>query len=316
MRSFILFFLLLSASPAFSAQLPGISEFIDEMVVRHQFKRDELERTFRRAERRQEVIDAMEKPATLKPWAEYRATFVNAQRIRDGLGFWDKHEAALQRAQREFGVPAEYIVGIIGVETLYGRQTGRFRALDALTTLAFDYPRRAPYFRAELEQFLLLAHEQDFNLLAINSSYAGALGIPQFMPGNYRKYALDYNYNGKVDLLHEPEDAIGSVANYFRHYGWRSGEPVALKAVVADPQKLVALTEVRPLAGWREDVGVSPQEGMEGVLPPAWLLDLTLAEGKEYWLVFENFDVLMRYNLSSYYAMSVHQLAQALRAAR
>jgi membrane-bound lytic murein transglycosylase B len=316
MRLISLFFLLLSSQPAFAAQLPGIPQFIDEMVERHHFKRADLERVFRRAERRPDVIEAIEKPATLKPWAEYRANFVNPQRIKDGLKFWKKNETYLNRAQRQFGVPAEYIVAIIGVETMYGKQTGRFRTLDALTTLAFDFPRRAPYFRAELEQYLLLASEQDFNLLAINSSYAGALGIPQFMPSNYRKYALDYNGNGQVDILHEPADAIGSVANYFKHYGWRNGEPVASRVRVAESDKLGDLLVARPVKGWTTDAGVTLDEKTGGILPPAWLLDLTLENGKEYWLAFENFDVIMRYNISSYYAMSVHQLAEALRASR
>lgn len=316
MRLISLFFLLLSSQAACAAELPGIPQFIDEMVERHHFKRADLERLFRRAERRPDVIEAIEKPATLKPWAEYRANFVNPQRIKDGLQFWKKNEIYLHRAQRQYGVPAEYIVAIIGVETMYGKQTGRFRTLDALTTLAFDYPRRAPYFRAELEQYLLLASEQDFDFLTINSSYAGALGIPQFMPSNYRKYALDYNGNGHVDILHEPADAIGSVANYFKHYGWRSGEPVAIQVRVAESGKLGDLLVARPVMGWTTDAGVALEGGEKGILPPAWLLDLTLESGKEYWLVFENFDVIMRYNISSYYAMSVHQLAQALRAAQ
>ncbi|MFA5370590.1 MAG: lytic murein transglycosylase B [Sideroxydans sp.] len=316
MKIFLPLSLLFLSVSVHAAELPGIPAFIDEMVTQHQFKRAELVRVFHRAEQRPDVIEAISKPATLKPWPEYRANFVNRERIEGGLKFWKKHEAVLARAQREFGVPAEYIVAIIGVETLYGRNTGRFRALDALTTLAFAYPRRADYFRSELEHYLLLAREQDFNLLEINSSYAGALGVPQFMPSNFRKYALDYNGNGHVDILHEAEDAIGSVANYFKHYGWRSGEPVAVLAKVNDTQKLGALTEVRPLMGWHTDAGVAPTAKMDGVLPPAWLLDLTLENGKEYWLVFENFDVIMRYNISSFYALSVHQLAEAMLEAR
>jgi len=316
MKIILTFFLLCSTLSVQAAELPGIPAFIDEMVARHHFKRAEMVRVFRRAEQRPDVIEAISKPATLKPWPEYRANFVNRERIGGGLKFWQKNGAALARAQREFGVPAEYIVAIIWVETQYGRNSGGYRALDALTTLAFSYPRRADFFRAELEQFLLLAREQDFNLLEINSSYAGALGIPQFMPGNFRKYALDYNGNGKVDILHEPADAIGSVANYFKHYGWRSGEPVALLAKITDPQQLGTLVEVKPLMGWRNDTGVAPAAKTDGVLPPAWLLDLTLEKDKEYWLVFENFDVIMRYNISSFYALSVHQLAQALRDGR
>ncbi|MDP2761759.1 MAG: lytic murein transglycosylase B [Sideroxyarcus sp.] len=316
MKIFTLFPLLFIAISVQAAELPGIPAFIDEMVVRHQFKRAELERVFHRAEQRPDVIEAISQPATLKPWPEYRANFVNRERIEGGLKFWKKNEKVLARAQREFGVAAEYIVAIIGVETLYGRNTGSFRTLDALTTLAFAYPRRADFFRAELEQFLLLAREQDFNLLEINASYAGALGIPQFMPSNFRKYALDYNGNAQVDILHEAADAIGSVGNYFKHYGWRRGEPVAVLANVTDVQRLGTLTEVRPVLGWRTDAGVVPAAKTDGVLPPAWLLDLTLENDKEYWLVFENFNVIMRYNISSFYALSVHQLAEALRAGR
>jgi membrane-bound lytic murein transglycosylase B len=311
-------FLLLVLLPTFShsADLPGIPAFIDEMVAKHQFKKVELERTFKRAEHRADVIEAISKPATLKPWAEYRATFVNQQRIDGGIKFWNKYESTLKRAEKQFGVPQEYIIAIIGVETLYGKNTGKFRTLDALTTLAFDYPKRESFFRSELEQYLLLVREQDFNLLSIQSSYAGALGIPQFMPSNFRKYALDFNGNHKIDILHEPEDAIGSVANYFKHYGWRTGEPVALQAKVADEQRLDVLSEVRPTFAWKVDAGVTPMDPTESILPPSWVLDLTFDTGKEYWLVFENFDVIMRYNTSSYYAMTVHQLAMELKAAK
>ena len=316
MKILLSLFLLPLSLFAQAADLPGIPAFIDEMVMQHQFKREELERAFRLAEQRPDVIEAISKPATLKPWPEYRANFINPERIEGGLKFWLKHTRILQRAEKQFGVPQEYIIAIIGVETLYGKNMGRFRTLDALTTLAFDYPRREDFFRAELEQYLLLAREQDFNLLAIQSSYAGALGIPQFMPSNFRKYALDYNGNGKVDILSEPEDAIGSVANYFRHYGWRNGEPVAMLAKVTDDKRLGSLIEMRPALAWRVDAGVTPVKNSDAFLPPAWLLDLTMESGKEYWLVFDNFNVIMRYNTSSFYAMSVHQLATALKAAR
>lgn len=313
-RSLILLLFLTPLAQA--ADLPGIPAFIDEMVTQHQFKREELERAFKHAEYRPDVIEAITKPATLKPWTEYRASFINPQRIDGGLAFWSKHAKALQRAEQQFGVPQEYILAIIGVETLYGRQMGKHRALDALTTLAFDYPRRADFFRSELKSYLLLAREQDFNLLAVQSSYAGALGIPQFMPSNFRKYALDYNGNGKIDLINEPEDAIGSVAHYFKHYGWRSGEPVAMLAKVKDDKRLGSPGEMRPVLSWGVDMGVTPLESGTAPLPPAWLLDLTVEQGKEYWLVFDNFNVIMRYNTSSFYAMTVHQLAMALKAAK
>lgn len=316
MKTLPVLLLILLPTLANSAELPGIPAFIDEMVTKHQFKKEELVRTFKRAEHKPDVIAAISKPATMKPWVEYRATFVNQQRIDGGIKFWNKYEATLKRAEKQFGVPQEYIIAIIGVETLYGKNAGKYRTLDALTTLAFDYPKREEFFRSELENYLLLVREQDFNLLSIQSSYAGALGIPQFMPSNYRKYALDYNGNRKVDILHEPEDAIGSVANYFKHYGWRAGEPVALQAKVADEKSLDVLTEVRPTFAWKADAGVTPMVATESILPPSWVLDLTFDTGKEYWLAFENFDVIMRYNISSYYAMTVHQLATELKAAK
>jgi membrane-bound lytic murein transglycosylase B len=201
------------------------------------------------------------------------------------------------------------------VETIYGHNAGRYLALDALTTLAFDFPRRADFFREELEQYLMLAREQGFDLLAIQSSYAGALGIPQFMPSSYRRYAVDHNGNGKIDLMNEPEDAIGSVANYLKQYGWQSGEPVALQSKVDDVKRLGTVGDVRPFIAWR-DAGVTPLKKPEGDMPPAWLQDFTVETGKEYWLVFNNFNVIMRYNNSNYYAMSVYQLADAVRRAR
>lgn len=298
-----------------AADLPGIPAFIDEMVEKHQFRREELQLAFRLAERRQDVIDAISAPATLKPWVEYRPNFINPQRISLGVRFWDKHERALRRAEKKYGVPQEIIVGVIGVETLYGNGTGRFRALDALTTLAFDYPRRADFFRDELEKYLLLAREQGFDLLSIQSSYAGALGIPQFMPSNYRRYAVDFNGNGKVDIMREPEDAIGSVAAYLRHYGWREGEPVTFLAKVEDANAAGGNGDSRPYLAWKE-AGVTTMEKQTGILPPAWLLDFTVMTGKEYWLVFNNFNVITRYNTSNFYAMSVHQLAEEVKRAR
>ena len=294
---------------------PEFRHFIDEMVAKHQFKREELQLAFRHAEYRPDVIDSITKPAILKPWVEYRPYFINPQRIDGGVQFWKKYSAALKRAEKQYGVPQEIIVGILGVETLYGRNAGRYLALDALTTLAFDYPRRADFFRDELAQYLLLAREQGFDLLAIQSSYAGALGIPQFMPSSYRRYAVDYNGNGKIDLMNEPEDAIGSVANYLKQYGWRKRRTGGAAEQGGGREATGTVGEVRPYIAWR-DAGVTPLKKPEGDMPPAWLLDFTVETGKEYWLVFSNFNVIMRYNNSNYYAMSVFQLADAIRRAR
>jgi membrane-bound lytic murein transglycosylase B len=299
---------------AHAADLPGIPAFIDEMVSKHQFKREELVLAFSHAEHRPEVIESITKPAILKPWVEYRPSFINPQRVDSGVQYWTKYSAALKRAEKQYGVPQEIILGVLGVETLYGRHPGRYRALDALTTLAFDYPRRAEFFRDELEQYLLLAREQGFDLLAVQSSYAGALGIPQFMPSSYRRYAVDFNGNGKIDIMNEPEDAIGSVANYLKQYGWRGSEPVAVLCKLEDEKRLGVVGESRPYLAWRE-AGILPLKKPEGDLPPAWMLDFTVESGKEYWLVFSNFNVIMRYNNSNFYAMSVFQLADAIRLA-
>jgi len=298
-----------------AVELPGIPAFIDEMVATHQFRREELQMAFSRAEYRADVIESISKPAILRPWVEYRPTFINPQRIEGGVQYWRKHASALKRAERKYGVPQEIILGIIGVETMYGRNAGRYLALDALTTLAFVYPRRAEFFRDELKYYLLLAREQGFDLLGIQASYAGALGIPQFMPSSYRRYAVDFNRNGKIDIMNEPEDAIGSVANYLKQFGWQSGEPVALLSKVEDEKRLGTVGDARPYIAWR-DVGVTPVKNHDGELPPAWLLDFTVESGKEYWLVFNNFNVIMRYNNSNFYAMSVYQLAEAIRRAR
>lgn len=310
----VLLLLFALPQPAHAATLPGIPEFIDEMVEKHNFERAELETVFERARHIPTVIEAISRPATIRPWQEYRASFVNPERIRLGLKFWDKHEAALQNAEREFGVPQEIILAVIGVETVYGLDVGTFLTLDALTTLAFDYPRRAKFFRSELENYLLLAREQQFDLLAVRGSYAGALGIPQFMPSSYRNYAVDFNGDHRVDLLREPYDAIGSVASYLKGYGWISGADIATPAQLVEPIPSGEIPTPRTVAAWSSG-GVQAAQSVnpEGL---ARLADFTVEGGKEFWLVFNNFEVITRYNNSDYYAMSVFQLAQAVKEAR
>jgi membrane-bound lytic murein transglycosylase B len=297
-----------------AADLPGIPQFIDEMVQKHQFNKEELGQLFKQVEYRTDIIAAITAPATIKPWVEYRALFLNPPRIDGGAAFWNQYAAVLKRAEQQYGVPQEIIVAVIGVETLYGRRTGKYRTLDALTTLAFDYPHRAEFFRNELAEYLLLAREQNFSLLDIKSSYAGALGIPQFMPSSYRKYTVDFNSNGKIDILNEPEDAIGSVANYLKQYGWKTGEPIAHFATLKNGYSVPVSADPRSLAAW-EEVGILPVTKPQTATPPAWLIDFTVESGKEYWLAYNNFKVITQYNNSSYYAMSVFQLAEILRSA-
>ena len=327
-----LIFLLLSFAvhPAAAATLPGIPEFIDEMVAKHKFKRAELVNAFNHAQQLPEVIEAISRPATLKPWPEYRAAFVNPERISLGLKFWKKYRRSLQAAERKYGVPQEIILAVIGVETVYGQDAGSFRTLDALTTLAFDYPPRADFFRKELENYLLLAREQQFDLLAMRGSYAGALGIPQFMPSSYRTYAVDFNGNHKIDLLHEPGDAIGSVASYLKGYGWNGGvrnksahlregdasPPVAVRVQVSADICPGDISTPRTVAAWSASGIVAGEQPVLDQDQTARLIDFTLADGKEFWLAFSNFDVIRSYNNSDYYAMSVFQLAEALQEAR
>ena len=281
------------------------------MVAKHQFKREELVTVFKEAQHRQDVIDAMNTPATLKPWLDYRATFIDQKRIDGGIKFWRKHADTLARATKMYGVPQEIIVAVIGVETMYGRHAGNYRTLDALTTLTFDYPRRVVFFRAELEEYLLLAREQGFNLLGIKASYAGALGIPQFMPSSYRKHAVDFDADGTIDLLKSADDAIGSVANYLKQYGWKADEPVAIRARIDNESRPNDVGAARSIAAW-DALGVIPLENFDGGVY-AYLLDFTLPVGKEYWLGFNNFAVITTYNNSSFYAMTVYQLALELR---
>ena len=322
------------ATPAaHAAELPGIAEFIDEMVAKHNFKRAELEKVFTQAQYIPAVITIISRPATTRPWLIYRASFVNPQRIKFGLAFWHKNRNALRRAEQEYGVPEEIILAVIGVETIYGQDVGTFRTLDALTTLAFDYPSRAAFFHSELENLLLLAREQQLDLLAIRGSFAGAMGMPQFMPSSYRHYAVDFNGNHRIDLLGEAEDAIASVANYLKGYGWISKisgaikpagasqplsqegvqvmAPITVRAQVSEEICAGEITTPRALAAWLAE-GIVPNAS----LPPdqtARLLDFTVGEEKEFWLAFNNFEVIRRYNNSDFYAMTVFQLAAALK---
>jgi membrane-bound lytic murein transglycosylase B len=205
--------------------------FVDEMVAEHQFSAVDLQLWLSQAEKKQNILDAISRPAekTLT-WARYRKIFLTDSRIKKGVEFWKENQATLERAEKEFGVPAEVIVAIIGVETRYGQNKGSFRVVDALSTLGFDYPPRAKFFRKELKQFFLLAREQKQDPLTLKGSYAGAMGYGQFIPSSYRAYAIDYTEDGFADIWNNPTDAIGSVANYFKRHGWKKDAPVTLRA--------------------------------------------------------------------------------------
>ena len=293
----------------------SVNVFIDEMAAKHGFDRGELERVFGRIRSSAKLVELMDRQAKRKPWQDYRALFVNREKITHGFRFWRNNAAKLAEARAKYGVPEEIIIAVIGIETHYGKNTGRFRVLEALTTLAFDYPKRSKMFRLELEHYLLLAREETMALATPRGSYAGAMGIAQFMPGSYRRYAIDFDGDGKRDLFENASDAIGSVANYLTAHGWQRGEPVAVPANVErsaatsfEASKLstrVRLDELK-IRGVTVS-GVYP--GEKEAIP----LALHNREGAEYWLGFDNFYVITRYNNSVYYAMAVYQLSRELR---
>ena len=291
--------------------------FIDEMVAEENFDRAELETLFKKVEKKQSVIDAISRPAerTLT-WSQYRNIFLQRSRIDGGVRFWLKNQETLRAAESRYGVPAEIIVSIMGVETRYGENTGNYRVMDALSTLAFDYPKRASFFRSELKHFLILAREQGREPLGLKGSYAGAMGLGQFMPSSYRAYAADHDQDGFIDIWANQSDAIWSVANYLARHGWTDGQPITSRArVSAEYSSDVMNQNLRPsltLAQLAES-GVTPElRGLSGDgLATAMMLEG--AQGKEFWLGLHNFYVITRYNHSKLYAMAVFQLAEEIR---
>jgi len=291
--------------------------FVQDMVERHGFERTALERALRNTKFLSSIVRAMDAPSTALPWHEFRTRHITDSRINGGLKFWAENAAALERAALEYRVPPEIIVATIGIETLFGRLTGNVNVLDALTTLAFGYPRRADFFRGELEQFLLLTRENGWGLNSVKGSFAGAIGVPQFLPSSYRKYAVDFDDDGRIDLR-QVTDAIGSVANYYRQFGWQQDAPVIVPADVGN-------TVLEPLLG----AGLLPHTSVaefrkRGLVPLEPVADNVLASlfsaqtevGTRYWLGLNNFYVITRYNRSINYAMVVHELASALRQQR
>jgi len=299
-----------------------VHAFVREMVQRHGFAERELGYVFARARRLAVALKAVLPPAagSARSWTAYRATFVNERQIGAGIEFWRQNGTALARAGREYGVPQEVIVAIIGIETFYGRNTGRWRVIDALTTLAFDYPPRAAFFRGELENYLIFARESGTDVFSVRGSWAGAIGIPQFMPGSYLKFAVDFDGDGVVDLSASAADAVGSVANFLKQHGWRPGEHVLLDAKIkGEAYRPYADGAVLPRHTLEElaTAGVTPQSTGTAPAAKAALIELETPGGaSEFRLGLENFYVLTRYNRSSFYAAAVADLGAALRAAR
>lgn len=295
-----------------------VKQFIDEMVAEHQFSRDQMQAWLDQAKKKQSILDAISRPAEKRlTWARYRNIFLKNSRIKNGVKFWKENKDTLERAEKEFGVPAEIIVAIIGVETLYGKNKGSFRVVDALSTLGFDYPPRAKFFRKELKQFFLLAREQKQDPLTLTGSYAGAMGYGQFIPSSYRAYAIDYTGDEFADIWNNPTDAIGSVANYFKRHGWKKGEPVTLRARISnDHDREVLNDSLKPkhTIDSLRTKGYTPISELDEQV--ANIMRLQGSKGAEFWLGLHNFYVITRYNHSRLYAMAVWQLSQEIASAK
>jgi membrane-bound lytic murein transglycosylase B len=299
---------------------PEVKAFIKEMAQKHGFVEKELSYMFSRVKREESILQSIRPPDKPRSWHEYRDIFLNDKRLALGGEYWRAHSALLQRVQREYGVPAEYILAIIGIETYYGRNMGRWRVVDALTTLAFDYPPRQAYFRSELEQYLLLARDLGFDVFSVRGSYAGAIGIPQFMPGSQRRYAVDFDGDGAVDLRRSPADAIGSVGSFLKQHGWQTGGAVMYEArVEGDAWRPYADGGIEPkhrLADLkRAGASFAAPAGLDDTLGA--LVELPTPErATEYRVALQNFYVLTRYNRSAFYATAVAELAAALKQAQ
>ncbi len=294
---------------------PELGSFIQEMVQKHGLPEEELVRWFAQTSIRHDVLAAIRSPKEALPWHRYRELFVTQPSAERGARFWREHAQTLARAEREFGVDAATIVAILGIETQYGRNGGRYPVMETLATLMLEYPRRGSFFRRELEQYLLLTREHKFDPLALRGSYAGAIGVPQFIPSSYRRYAIDFDNDQRIDLVGSYDDAIGSVASYFKQHGWQQGTPV-IADVELDGELIAWLAKLgdRPVVPIRYLLGY-------GVLPldygnidqSAALIRLEEPGRAVYRLGYNNFYVITRYNRNHNYAMAVYELARSIR---
>ncbi len=315
---------MIAVSAAFSpsvwadySQHPLAEEFIDSMVAEHHFAANEVRDILSKAEKKQSILDAISRPAEkTKPWKDYRKIFLGESRITQGVEFWQTHKKTVADAAEKYGVNPEVIVAIIGVETRYGRFAGKYRVIDALATLAFDYPKRSTFFTKELRNFLVLTREQKLVPESLLGSYAGAMGYGQFMPSSFQMYAVDFDGDKLKDIWQNPVDAIGSVANYFKRHGWKQDEPVLTRArVTGNYNKEVLNTKGRPSFTIAEvkKLGFNPVvkgfEQSESVVPLLYQGE----KGSEFWLGFNNYYVITRYNRSRLYAMAVWQLSQEIK---
>ena len=310
---------LLAAAPAFSLDTsrPDVQAFVGELVAKDGFQPSYVNTVFSGIESKQGILDAMGRPAEkVKPWFEYREIFITPRRISAGVDFFRAHEGKLRQISASTGVPAEIIAAILGVETFYGTRTGSFRAVDALATLAFDYPPRSAFFRSELRHLFMLAREEQLDISTLTGSYAGALGPPQFIPSSYRNFAVDGSGDGRRDLLQNWDDIVASIANYFARHNWQPGQPIATPAQIArDAPRPTEPTELV----LKDTVGSLARQGVQFTtdLPataPAILVTQKGEDGDEYWVGFQNYYAITRYNRSTMYALAVFQLSEAIAA--
>jgi len=319
MRKFL--FLVLFCLPALAVEHPGTDEFVNRAASEYGLPENEVRALLLEAEYKQSIVDAISRPAEGKPWHEYRLIFLTDKRISQGIDFWKENRELIETASKQYGVDEEIIVSIIGVETFYGRITGSYRVIDALVTLGFYYPQglssdRSPFFSNELMQYMQLAAEEGLPAAEVTGSYAGAMGMGQFMPSSYREYAVDFDADGSRDLWRSTADVVGSVANYLHRYGWQAGQPVTRRAIASqdaafDEISTWNLTPTLTVAQWREK-GFNSSGELAPDLPAA-VLKLVEEERNTYWLTFKNFYVITRYNRSPRYAMAVYELSQEIK---
>lgn len=297
------------------AKREDVKQFISEMVNNHGFDRAYLENKFSAAKKLDNVLESIAKPAEKElSWKQYRPIFVTNKRSNKGKKFMEEHSETLKRAEKKYGVPVEIIAAIIGVESYYGKRTGRYMIFDSLTTLGFDYPPRSKFFKSELKQFLLLSKEEHIDIDKMTGSYAGAMGMPQFISSSYRRYAVDFDGDGKRDLWNSIPDVIGSVANYFSEHGWQTGASVAHPVTVDDVSVIENKNTLKPYASVAQlkKQGVKIYQDIDDQ-QQATLLKFEGRKGEEYWIGLKNFYVITRYNHSELYAMAVFQLSEKLK---
>jgi membrane-bound lytic murein transglycosylase B len=288
--------------------------FIQQMAATHQFDESELNELFQSVQIKENILKTISKPAEGLPWHKYRNIFLTESRINGGVKFWQENAQALASAEQQYGVPAAIIVAIIGVETLYGQNTGNHRVIDALSTLAFAYPPRSQFFLGELENFLLLCRDEHINPLEPTGSYAGAMGIPQFMPSSFRSYAVDFDHDNRRDIWHNNNDVIASIANYFSRHQWQPGQAIAFPVKAkGEKYKAILKPDLKPDLTIAElqsfDVDISASLPINSKIK---LLAFEQEQNKELWAALDNFYVITRYNHSPLYAMAVYQLSQAI----